>query len=810
MKKISLFLFLALIISSCTLSEQHETERRYEANDDGSYTISVTVEEPEVICATKSSFTQEELSRISDLNILIYHNGQLLKGYSRYFSDLSNLAISFPSNKDIFNVYMVGNVGEVEAPEDESEISKLQYVVGSYDEFRTKGFPVANTFMNYQKGSQVEFKVKKLVGQYNIRIDASATEATYTVKDLRMMNCALDVYPFSDNTPAKVFGKMDSTNAGDMLTEDDIAKLNAGETVTLFFIENLQGVLLPNNTDRKKKIPSEINKVNNGVSDRCTYIEVTADVQTPAATYTNGKYRFYLGQDETTDFNIRRNTLYNATLDFTQNMVSEEEWRIEVGEPKVHEIKCSLEDEAIVVFRDCEDYTTNRSIHSYYSNATHSSVKVYLYCETEDIRKILPQKRLEAGTSIYYDQSYRAELIINDSNPLEFGIYYDYFVDNNYPSYKGHVAIPVRISWDKIGNNWHSLEDEDDKFNSYDIRIYSTEKYNGKPIFDKTYKDAVKYTEQIYPLLFKIEKDNEENSYYLTVRGVNPAQLSLNFDCTLWYDGNQIVLPQITTSDIKRNGTRLHKLVDLVDVNKLSKIELNVTYDYITYKHSQGEGKIQSPVGTCASTIKIGPYDNFFPYNVNYTDNTRITFYRYLPHYNYWSWDPINGDYTESVTLKTLIHLGYEDVIYDYDDYCRYLQGQNISGTIFKLDDYRKELSEDSSHGLHSFYFLNGCMMSKELIITPRPAGNLESGATWRGFNWYFYGPGRDLFDDPNIRSQISDHSVNFVITHWYTLFNKYRTKLQSKNYSGAAYLTINGFNYWEGGDTSEDGYILE
>ena len=51
MKKIFVLLSAALILASCMLSEQHETGRKYEANADGSYAISVTVDEPELICA---------------------------------------------------------------------------------------------------------------------------------------------------------------------------------------------------------------------------------------------------------------------------------------------------------------------------------------------------------------------------------------------------------------------------------------------------------------------------------------------------------------------------------------------------------------------------------------------------------------------------------------------------------------------------------------------------------------------------------------------------------------------------------------
>lgn len=315
------------------------------------YPIKVEVELPQQAADSRSSYTDEDINRITDLNIFIYHDGLLLEEHSGYFADVSSLMLSFPYDKDGFNIYMFGNVGEIEAPEDESEIYAMRYVTPSYDDFKVKGFPIANVFPDHEKGTLAVFKLKRLIGQYDVTMQQSASDALYKIKDVRLLNCALDVYPFDTQGKATEFtkeGNYDDTPVGDVMTEEDIARLNDGETVSLYFVENLQGELLPGNTDRRKKIPSSLEAVYGGLPDCCTYIEITADVTTQGALYTDGKYRFYLGQNETTDFSIRRNTLYGITLDFTQNMVSEEEWRIEVGTPEVKPLVLSKEEADIV------------------------------------------------------------------------------------------------------------------------------------------------------------------------------------------------------------------------------------------------------------------------------------------------------------------------------------------------------------------------------------------------------------------------------------------------------------------------------
>lgn len=349
--------FLAVLLSVSCMTDIPEQEKEGGLCNEEIYPITVEVDLPHEAAGLKSSFSNEELNRITDLNIFVYHDGELLEEHTSYFTDMSSLMLSFPPDKNGFNIYMLGNVGKVQAPCDESDIGDVCHVAGSYDDFRKNGFPVANVFPDHVKGTVASFKLKRLVGQYDITLCQSAESAHYEVKDVRLLNCALDVYPFGADVKAAFFtksGKYGESPCGDMLTHEDIARLNSGETVSLYFIENLQGELLPANTDRRKKIPSSLAAIENGLHECCTYLEITADITTPAAKYTDGKYRFYLGQNETTDFSIRRNTFYNVVLDFTQNMVDEQEWRIEVGSPEINPLELSKED--VHIIRGVSDY----------------------------------------------------------------------------------------------------------------------------------------------------------------------------------------------------------------------------------------------------------------------------------------------------------------------------------------------------------------------------------------------------------------------------------------------------------------------
>lgn len=130
-------------------------------------------------------------------------------------------------------------------------------------------------------------------------------------------------------------------------SDDDLGVLKEG--VSFFMYENQQGVSSGSNNDPSKKAPNGLSYDDSQGSlsewyskwDKtpCTFIQVKGKY-TIFTEESNGKqdvgtgdiyYRFFLGENATTDFNIKRNTHYNVTLAFTKKAGKEElehEWRV--------------------------------------------------------------------------------------------------------------------------------------------------------------------------------------------------------------------------------------------------------------------------------------------------------------------------------------------------------------------------------------------------------------------------------------------------------------------------------------------------
>jgi len=720
------------------------------------YRITIEVDSPDCQQSSRSSLASSEVDKITDMNIFVYHDGILLKDCCRYCTDPSSVLLAFPQGLDGFNIYMLGNVGYVEAPAEESQMEMLSYVVDSYESFRTRGFPVAEKFCGYRKGSLAHFKVRRLVGQYDIRMKNSTENARYAVKDVRFLNCAMDMYPFGEGTKATVFSdKMRSGGnlAGDRLTESDIEALNAGETVSLYFVENLQGVLLPDNKDRKKKIPSILNEIEDGLAECCTYMEVTADITTQSAKYTDGKYRFYLGGDETSDFSIKRNTRYCVVLDFTQNMVNEEEWRIDVGEPEVNDVFVS-----------------------------------------KDVAKVIMgvEDRL-------YVQAYGTDGALMDFDVLRCGSHSSGFVvDKSVSTYDGRPAVAVSITSNQQLSGCYGYGAVPD-YHSSCLKLRSKETYNGKPLWEKDVEVRIYY--KLFPLLIKLER-NDYGSLSVVLRGHNPMGLSVymsaDYRCTDGFTGT--VSNRGKYADISVSGMEVSEFGRLdprVTPSTLERVDFVVKCD----RGDSGYPRLirEDMVYVGDAPMIYGPGTDMYPAKWPvFPDDSKIYLEKEGSGMGVWG----TGNWIEGYDGK----FETEDLVY-------YTIYQYYGVELYSI----KDLGSCSWNGncpdycKHTpFYFINGCMEYADIQWTSFKAAVKWPDKTWCGGDIRLVAPGRDLFFDYKDDEVVRTHKIEWRFTYWKNLLGKYKTHHETKKYQGRPYMTINNSVRWIGGDRSADGFFTD
>lgn len=707
-----------------------------------SYPITVSVDSPQKMPGSKSRFSNDEMSKLTDLNVIVYHDGCLLSEYSSYYEDVSSVMLSFPVGKDGFDIYMLGNVGQVEPPESEGDMLEYRCVLPSYDVFPVRGVPVAGVFKDYLRGTLAHFVLKRLVGQFDIRMVDSAEDADYLIKDVRVMNCAMDVYPFSADSRAMLFADGLDT-IGDILTPTDIDALNSGKSVPLYFLENLQGELLPGNTDPKKKIPSSLPE---GFPDRCTYVEVTADITTPAARYTGCRYRFYPGRNETTDFSIVRNTLHEVVLDFTQNMVSEQEWRIEADEPEVVGVRVDKEEARVI--KGTEDMVY---VQAYDNNGNLMDFDV-------DILSSFGKVNVEKVRTSYLGRPGLGEALgLRFTSNVDLCGLYPYGSD---PVYE--TAI---------------------------VRISSRETYNGRPLYVKDIK--VRIYDKLFPLLLRLQKLNGDEFYSAVLHGKNPLSIELRvgMDYAL-ADGSRNQLVQTMCSVLPADGAMVGRLPPSVTIDNLARIDFNVGGENGNIYMGEDTEAFYGPGSAlCPGKLSSMPSDSEFA--MRYDDSDGI------PQYNF-----EDGETHEDV-ITDFFKWTYTYVKYSNGTlcFCTDEKGHGVN---------RSRFVANSKHEHCPFYFVNGGMESKYVDVWfDRRPPKYNNDRTSR-IDVRFYPPGRDLFVEVLGDDERSEHQMFCQLTSWKNFWGKVKTRQDSRFYSAEFYMTINGASSWVGGDKSRYGYVTD
>ncbi len=186
------------------------------------------------------------------------------------------------------------------------------------------------------KGIPDSDKCKRLFSKVTVRIDHSAFDGSGANPDyfvnrklyLRQVNGRLQ--PFS-TLPQK------AAEASDVLSESDydpdMRATNASVATYSFYVpENMQGTLLPGNTDSRRKTREELlAQGKSAVEPYVTYVEFEGSLDPAAGGYGGDvTYRFYVGSDNCSNFDLERGREYDIRLSFRVGSLFQPDWKVQL------------------------------------------------------------------------------------------------------------------------------------------------------------------------------------------------------------------------------------------------------------------------------------------------------------------------------------------------------------------------------------------------------------------------------------------------------------------------------------------------
>ena len=274
--------------------------------------------------ASKSSLSVDEYA-VGDLDVVIYRDGLL--EYSEYVPSLvPSLKVRLLEGC-VYNIYVMANAGEVPASvrEDEFKESCL-YSIDEMSELEGR-LPMAWSRCGVQVREgmeQIDVQLERLAAKITFSLEKNVLEGL-RVTSARLCQCASAVRPFQDTgTRGSRAVSPDELIAGDMATEADLLELNGGKSIVFYALENCQGILLPDNVSPACKVPEELGPV----ADLCTYLEVAGVFGEDSFLDGEVIYRFYLGLDACTSFDVPGNSSIDVTLQLTGIGLREVSWRV--------------------------------------------------------------------------------------------------------------------------------------------------------------------------------------------------------------------------------------------------------------------------------------------------------------------------------------------------------------------------------------------------------------------------------------------------------------------------------------------------
>ena len=269
---------------------------------------------------TRSSVNVDD-EAINNINIFAYRDGKL---ENKIYMTSPSVVIMELTKGVSYNMYAVANTGPLTPPVKETSLRSLSCSIISIASLE-KGIPMAwaQDRVQINDGSSgISVPLERLVSRIGFHVDSSLLNGL-KINSIQLKQSAKVVRPFlSGGSYARSSSEVID---GDTASSQDLRNINNGNIIFFYAMENIHGNLLPGNTNPWNKVPDEVG----GRSSLCTYLEVECSFLSDSMYDGTVTYRFFAGDNNTSDFSIRRNTDILISLCPTGDGLREVSWKIE-------------------------------------------------------------------------------------------------------------------------------------------------------------------------------------------------------------------------------------------------------------------------------------------------------------------------------------------------------------------------------------------------------------------------------------------------------------------------------------------------
>ena len=264
---------------------------------------------------TRSLLTASDIeTRKTGVTLAAYADGSLAAA-GHYTSGLEAMALDLEPDRE-YTIYALVNMGDLASviPLLESGLSNLTYRIPSYTEgtesLASRGLPMAGKLTWPGQGTTIP--VQRLMAKVTAHLSCDWEGAA--IEEVRVRNLNRVLRPFGDAVREEDWDQQEF-NAG----------IGASSGSFVFYVpENRQGTI-SGIKDPAEKSPDR-NATVKSREEGLTFLE-TSVISTSSVYAGDITYRSYLGGNATTDFDIRRNGLYDWTIVYHGDRTQDQDWK---------------------------------------------------------------------------------------------------------------------------------------------------------------------------------------------------------------------------------------------------------------------------------------------------------------------------------------------------------------------------------------------------------------------------------------------------------------------------------------------------
>ncbi|MFI3249326.1 MAG: DUF4906 domain-containing protein, partial [Rikenellaceae bacterium] len=239
---------------------------------------------------TRSSGSAMERN-IEDVNLYFYNE---IIGIEQHIFLGDNTSVTLPITPGEWSIYAIANSGSDMGAKTHDELKVYQYEIVNESDIKYNDALIMSYFGEANIGGLLDLDIlfTRAVSRIDIRVDLLSTALSkVTLSRLRLMNIP---------KKCQLFGEESAPASSDLMTYD-YRDCGNGSTFSIYMLENLSG--------ENTAITSEEQKTSDNAPSTAAYIEIEGTTSDSWVTY-----RIYLGENNTSDFNVRRNNAYDMEI----------------------------------------------------------------------------------------------------------------------------------------------------------------------------------------------------------------------------------------------------------------------------------------------------------------------------------------------------------------------------------------------------------------------------------------------------------------------------------------------------------------